>query len=443
MFPAKINDYIISHSLIEAEDRVIVGLSGGADSVALLLVLRELGVRCVATHCNFHLRGDESNRDEAFCRELTSSLGVPIYVKDFDVPERQSSTRESVEMACRSLRYQWWKELIDDGIGTLLAVGHHREDNIETFFLNLLRGSGLRGLKGMLPKNGEIIRPLLDVSRREIEEYLTDRKTSFITDSTNLEESFKRNRLRLNLIPYIDQIFPGAADAISHSVDHLRDNFLLYQDYIRLLREHHTDSEGRLNLAAVVKDSPAAEAAVLELIRPYGLNSTHAHDITVSIRNGTSGSKRFGSCLLDRGILYPPVEPEYKESVLDISFISPEEFREIIGNKMIDRNALYVDADEADPDAFTIRNWQSGDRIAPFGMKGTRLVSDILSDAKLSAREKEEVKIVESAGKIVWVAGIRASRHYPVTASTRNVAVIKLRKEDKNLSDTNRNSSQH
>lgn len=431
MFSAKIKEYIKSHSLIGPNDKVIVGLSGGADSVALLLVLRELGADCVAAHCNFHLRGDESNRDEIFCHQLASRLNIPIYIKEFDVSTHRQVTGESVEMACRTLRYDWWRDLLDDGSGTLIAVGHHREDNIETFFLNLLRGSGLKGLKGMLPKNGNIIRPLLDVTRQEIEEYLRGENTGFITDSSNLEDSYKRNRLRLNIIPHIEEEFPGAADMIIRSMGHLRNNYLLYQDYIRLLREKYTDSEGRINLAQVVNESPEPETAVLELIRPFSLNSTHARDITAALSSGSPGGKRFGDCLLDRGLLYPPSEDMEQIPALDISFISPESFKEIIETGKTDKDTLYLDADATDPYAMTVREWRNGDRIAPFGMKGSRLVSDILSDAKLTTREKKGVRIVEAEGRIVWVAGLRTSRHFPVTPSTRKVAVIRLKNGNK------------
>ncbi|MDE5960388.1 MAG: tRNA lysidine(34) synthetase TilS, partial [Duncaniella sp.] len=201
-------------------DTIIVGLSGGADSVALLSVMLELGYECVAAHCNFHLRGNESMRDENFCRELCRELSVELLTVDFDVSERCRHTGESVEMACRELRYDWWNGLINKGIGNLIAVGHHREDNVETFFLNLLRGSGLVGLKGMQPRSLNIIRPLLDTTKAEIISYLESRGLKYVTDSTNSSNEFKRNRLRNIVLPEFEQAFPGAMDAIATSISY-------------------------------------------------------------------------------------------------------------------------------------------------------------------------------------------------------------------------------
>ncbi len=157
-----VEQFINRHHLIDRADTVIVGLSGGADSVALLTVLCNLNYNVVATHCNFHLRGEESMRDEAFCRKLCSDRNVRLLVRNFDVDSRRREAGESLEMACRALRYDWWRSLLKENVGSVIAVGHHREDNIETFFLNLFRGSSLTGLKGMLPRNELVVRPLLE-----------------------------------------------------------------------------------------------------------------------------------------------------------------------------------------------------------------------------------------------------------------------------------------
>lgn len=421
----KVRKYIESHDLLRKEDNVIVGLSGGADSVSLLSILRNLGIRCIAAHCNFHLRGAESDRDETFCRELCEKSGVKLIVQHFDVGTRMKSTGESIEMACRTLRYDWWNSMIAKGIGDYIAVGHHREDNIETFFINLLRGCGLRGLKGMQPCNGRIIRPLLDITRQEIESYLLDKGIGYVTDSTNLEDEFRRNKLRLNILPLIEKEFPGGMDAISRTIDNLTGNHTLYRHLTEEMRKRFTDDCGRIDVRTLSQSMPCPDTALFELISPWGLNISHAKNILASLDDDTRGGKWYGGCLLDRGLLYPPVTCESETcDCIKISHISPEEFRSILSEKSINPDAIYLDSDAVDTTRLRLRRWRHGDRIAPFGMKGTRLVSDILSDAKLSMIEKRDVRILEYDGMVLWVVGMRPSRHFPITKKTRKVAVI-------------------
>lgn len=426
MFSTRIKEYIKANDLIGDNDKVIVGLSGGADSVALLSVLREIGYDCVAAHCNFHLRGDESNRDERHCTELCAHLDIPLVVRHFDVSGHRARTGESVEMACRTLRYEWWNHLIANGEGSLLAVGHHREDNIETFFINLFRGCGLAGLKGMLPRNGVIIRPLLDASRDDIESYLCEKQLDFVTDSTNLEDDFRRNKIRLNILPLLNREFPGASDSISRTIDNLRGNFSLYEEHIANLQAKYIDPSGIINVKSLVETSPHPATALYEIASPLGLNSSRTTDIVKSVKNGSAGGKLFDGFLLDRGRLYPPTPAKNASVALTTEIISVAEFYRLRDSRTLDRNTLYLDADTIDNSFLTIRPWHAGDRIAPFGMKGTRLVSDILSDAKLSLSEKGHVRIIEYQGRILWIAGIRASRHFPVTATTTNVLTVKI-----------------
>ncbi len=427
MFSTIIKEYIKVNGLIGSGDRVIVGLSGGADSVALLTVLRELDIPLCVAHCNFHLRGEESDRDEIFCRDLCHKLGVELHIKHFDVGKRMDTTDESVEMACRNLRYGWWESLIADGSGTLIAVGHHREDNIETFFINLFRGCGIAGLKAMLPKNGHIIRPLLSVSRTDIEAYLASRDLSFVTDSTNLHDDFRRNKIRLNIIPEIERNFPEACDSIASTIDNLRGNHALYQEYIEHLRTIYMTDDGCIDVRRIINESPDPVTAIHELTSSRGINPSQSAEIARCASEKSGEGKWFNGMLLDRGILHTSAFPTPEaEPQLRISHISPEMFRQLMSENRIDHNTLYLDADSIEGKKLTLRHWSEGDRIYPFGMKGSRLVSDILSDAKTPLDRKRSVMIVECDGKILWVAGYRTSRYFPVTADTRTVAVVTL-----------------
>ena len=206
---SKVEAYINKHKLLETSNLYLAALSGGADSVALLLLLKEGGFNVHAAHCNFRLRGAESDRDEAFCVELCRQQGVELHRAHFDTREYAAVHKVSIEMAARELRYRWFSQLREDIGASGVCVAHHRDDSVETVLLNLVRGTGLRGLTGIQPRNGDVLRPLLCVSRAEIEQYLTDRGQGYVTDSTNLEADVMRNKIRLQLIPLLKTLNPS------------------------------------------------------------------------------------------------------------------------------------------------------------------------------------------------------------------------------------------
>lgn len=437
-FRFKIQDALKSRCTVGDGTSVLVALSGGADSVALLDVLVALGYECVVAHCNFHLRGEESNRDCDHAVALAESLGVEIHVKDFDVPAYEAQYRVSTEMACRELRYEWFEQLREAIGADVIAVAHHRDDNIETFFLNLLRGTGIAGLTGMAYRNDRIVRPMLDCTRVEIEQYLRDRHLDYVTDSTNLQNDFKRNRLRNVILPMIEEQFPGASDAIATTIANLKGNEAVYHSRISEI-ERKYKKENIIEVAQLVADEVGVETLLFELLRTYGFNATHVHDIVVSI--GQSG-KRFysGRCvaLLDRGRLILSDESQgydSEEYIVDLSenIKSPIDLAVSIiendGNLSLkaDVNKVFFDAEILSCDAvFKLRHWQQGDRLAPFGMKGTKKLSDIFSDAKLSLDDKSRVWLLTRNDEIIWVLGIRSSRHFAVTDTTKRVLQIEI-----------------
>ena len=203
MFHWNIQKYIEEKQLFTLHDKVLVALSGGADSVALLRVLLVLGYHCEAAHCNFHLRGEESDRDERFVNELCKGLGVTLHVTHFDTVAYASRHHVSIEMAAREMRYDWFEQLRKERGMAVIAVAHHRDDSVETFLLNLVRGTGIQGLKGIAPKNGAIVRPLLDVGRTDILAFLASIGQDYVMDSTNQRDEFTRNKLRLNVLPLL------------------------------------------------------------------------------------------------------------------------------------------------------------------------------------------------------------------------------------------------
>lgn len=437
MLLSKVEFNIRSYGLLHQEKPVIVGVSGGADSMALLVALVELGYECVAVHANYHLRGEESNRDMRHTQEVCARLGVDLYVRDFDVDARRRATGESVEMACRELRYAWMHDLLDRRRAQAIAVAHHREDNIETFLLNLLRGSSIAGLTGMRWRNGYVVRPLLDSTRAEIEEFLASRSVSYVVDSTNAECEYARNRLRNIVLPLLEEQFPGAGRGILESLRLLGENREFYDHAIGQCRDRYL-RDGAIDLQQLISEQPQAPLVLYEIIKGLGFNMTHARNILASARgSGLHFSAGSTTLELDRGILSvraageaAPVQHAYEVS-LTRDVLEP--VRILVQSRPVtdfrpDRDPQLAFFDEAMLEGnplFTIRHWQRGDRMQPFGMRGSKLLSDIFAQARLSAAAKRDAWLLLRNGEIIWAIGIRQSALFSLTPDTRRYLVLR------------------
>lgn len=432
-----ISKNIEQQSLLHGDDCVIVALSGGADSVALLSALVSLGYKCVAAHCNFHLRGDESNRDESHAKEVAKQLSVACEIVHFDVASYEKEYGVSTEMACRELRYKWFEQLRHQYKAEAIAVAHHRDDDIETMFLNLLRGSGIAGVSAMKWKNGYVVRPMLNVSRTEVEAYLQDKGLEYVIDSTNAEIEYKRNRLRNIVIPALREAFPECDDMLAKSLRYLKENNKIYQKTIAeaiAIYQHNNE----IDLLRIVNEYPSPSTLLCEMLAQYGFNETHVEGMIRAVNE--SGRKFYSQqwlAFVNRGkLLIQQKEKidECDEYEVDLSHdvISPIMLQvENIGVEEFkverDGNVIYLDESvlENNP-RIVLRRWKKGDRIAPFGLNGTKKVSDIFSDAKLSIAEKEKLWILERDGVILWIVGMRASRYFAKNQSTQRLLRIKL-----------------
>ena len=386
MFIRKVSQFIEEKHLLGFGDKVLVALSGGADSVALLRVLLRLGYVCEAAHCNFHLRGEESMRDERFVRALAESLGVPLHVIHFDTNAYAASHNVSVEMAARELRYDWFAKLRQECGAKVVAVAHHRDDSVETFLLNLVRGTGINGLQGIRPVNGEVVRPLLCVSRAEILDYLSSLGQDYVTDSTNLQDEFVRNKLRLNVIPMLETINPSVSDTIAETARRLADVAQVYQEAIQVARKRVIPDGETIDIPALCRES-GAQNLLFELLYPLGFNAAQVSDVFRAL-HGESGRmfhSREWTLLIDRDRLIRrpsgEVEPQPELCVermeVDTDFLVPHTNEE-----------AYIDASMVHGE-LTLRKWQSGDKFIPFGMKGFKSVRNYLRDKKFSRFEKE------------------------------------------------------
>lgn len=432
-FESEIQSFISRHHLLPRGARVVVAVSGGADSVALLTVLHNLGFDCIAAHCNFHLRGQESIRDMRHVQDLARTLKVDLYVKDFNVAGHMEQTGESVEMACRNLRYAWFNELLDKERARAVAVGQHREDQAETFMLNAVRTTGITGLTGMSPRNGYVIRPLLEASRSQIEKYLEETGVEFITDSTNALNDFKRNRLRNIALPALEDACPGAESGILATMANLADNKRLYDFAVGRLAEHFLDKSGdSIDIGSLKNEIPSELAPTLlfEMIRPRGFNMTQVRNILAATASATFFAEN-ATAELSRGRLTLSRRYDKTESADEIEvslrhdIIEPVEISISVHGVTEfkpERNpsVAYFDARILDgKPRFTLRHWRRGDRMKPYGMNGSKLLSDIFAGARLANSEKHKVWILTRDGEIVWVAGIRPSQAFSITPKTR------------------------
>ena len=425
------------HHLLDIEKPIVVAISGGADSIALLYILYSLGYNCIAAHCNFHLRGEESNRDEKHVSKVIKRLGIIGEFTHFNVDAYTKEHHVSTEMACRELRYEWFEDIRQKHKAQAIAVAHHRDDDIETMFLNLMRGSGIMGAAAMKWKNGYIVRPMLDISRKDIEEYLHEQKIEYVVDSTNLENDFKRNKLRNEVIPTFLQSFPNADSMIAKSLGYLKDNREIYQYAIAQAQKQYKIGNTIL-LSKIIAEYPAPKALLHEILAPYGFNSHQIEDI-INCAN-ESGHLFYSEnyvVAINRETLelseinsFIRTDDEYEIDLsqvvttpinLDVSFINPKEF-----TPSKSTNIAYFDAKilEENP-RFILRHWREGDHMAPFGLNGTKKLSDIFSNAKLSLIEKNNIWVLEREGIIIWAVGLRASRHFAVTKATQKILVIK------------------
>lgn len=418
----------------------LVALSGGADSVALLRVLLALGYRVEAMHCNFHLRGEESDRDEAFCKNLCDELGVPLHLIHFDTREYAALHKVSIEMAARELRYRYFRQLRYDLDAETVCVAHHRDDQAETVLLNLLRGTGIEGLKGMLPKNGFIVRPFLSVSRKDITDYLTSIKQDYITDSSNLEADVQRNKIRLNVIPLLNDINPAAVENIATCAERVADGLPIFHKALDDAAERVLDYDAKdveISISALLKE-PSSGTILWNLLKTKGFTPAQVSQIYDNLqgRTGRIWSSEEFNLVIDRDRIIIKEKPKTTIKPQRIpetgTYVLADNRRIRLTESLIDDTFTPSrDAAIATLDAttvrfpLTLRLAKEGDRFVPFGMKGSKLVSDYLTDIKVSLLDKQQQLVLEDAeGKIVWLVGRRTSNLCRITkASTRTLTV--------------------
>jgi tRNA(Ile)-lysidine synthase len=425
----KIRQYIDAHRLLEAGSTVVVGFSGGADSMALLSALQRLGYDCRAAHCNFHLRGEESLRDEDAACRWAQSQGIPFLKQDFDTRGVARRRGISIEMAARELRYEWFEEVRQGCTAEAVAVAHHGDDNIETLLLNLLRGGGIRGLAGMQPKNGYVVRPLLGISREEILRYAAEQALPFVTDSSNLLEEHTRNKIRLTVLPALRTVQPSVRSALIHSQENLNEAARIYEFHIQTAIEQVFDGEkGTIDIPRL-QALPSPEAVLFELLKNYGFGRDTIREAAKAMvkQSGKEFYSQKYLLLKDRDcFLLLPREAEkgadfWEIHEEDVEWITVDASFEITK----DRNTACFDAERL-RFPLQIRPWRQGDKFMPFGMNQFQKLSDYFCAHKFTKPEKEKVRLLCSGEDVLWIVGHRTDHRYRITQATKKAVVVKL-----------------
>ena len=438
-----VSKYIEDHSLLSPGSTVVVGFSGGADSVVLLHVLKSLGYVCVAAHCNFHLRGEESLRDERFSRAVAEQMTVPFEQIDFDTFHHAEVHKLSIEMAARELRYRWFEELRVRWNAEAIAVGHHRDDCVETVLLNLVRGTGIRGLVGIRAHSGRVVRPLLSIEKEEILRYIEAHRLHYVTDSTNLEEVYVRNKLRLQVLPLLAEINPSVSEAIQRTATNLLQVEKVYNDTIQRAKKNVlSEREGHYYIRIdLLKQFASPGALLYEILSDYSFNPSVIEKVKEAL-DAQPGKLFYSSThrlLKDREYLIltlwtDGLDPEEAEILISadkklfqgVITLQIDTFLNTPG-LVFERNedVAYFDADRLKP-TLRLRKWREKDWFIPFGMNGRQKISKYFKDHKFNKVEKEAAWLLCSGEEVVWIVGKRADNRFRVVEETTNICRITL-----------------
>lgn len=420
-------------SAIDSRKRIIVALSGGPDSVALLDVMTRAcqcmtrqGLstsRIIAAHCNFHLRGDESDRDERHVRQICRQSGVTLLTRDFDTLAYCREHNLSIEAGARRLRHDWFATLCESE-DALLATGHNADDNVETMLLNMLRGSGVKGLRGMLPADRHIIRPLLGFTRSEILRYLDYHKLTYVTDSTNLETNYRRNYLRHEIIPRLRERWAGADKALARTLECLRRDEAIVNQAIKQRLAASADTPRHLDLHSLCAFA-SPSLLLLRKFRPYGMTPAIADEIGNSCEILRPGA--YWQLHDDEGNNYRLVATSDGLHLIDDTDNSNDNcdnnpdakyvWQLVRGEStQIEREVRGLSQSECalphGAEAYEWRQAEPGMRIRPLGMKGSKLVADTIRDSRITPEERSKLRVLcrKSDGEVIWIPGIKRSR---------------------------------
>ena len=436
----KFQNFIDTNNLCLPTARILLGLSGGIDSVCMFHIFRQLNFPIGIAHCNFQLRGEESDADELFVKDLADEFDIPIFCKKFDTKDIAESEGISIQMAARDLRYEWFEEIRNKYEYNYIAIAHNSNDVVETFLINLTRGSGIKGFTGIKPKSGKIIRPLLFASRDEIKDYINENEFSYREDSSNNSVKYSRNLIRHEIIPLFEKINPKFKDTVIENISRLKETEEIYFNHIDFIKNNVLSEKDNRTLIDLekVKSLYPLQSILFELINPFGFSKSQVKDIIKSF-DGIPGKQFYSTThrvIRDRENLiieeltlkqqkdyYIDADTEHTEIPLNLA-ISKFELDE--GFEITKSNKIgYFDFDKLEF-PLILRKWKKGDYFMPLGMKNLKKLSDFFIDNKLSLSDKENIWLLESYNKIIWIVGQRIDERFKITEKTRMVLKIEI-----------------
>ncbi|UEG49068.1 tRNA lysidine(34) synthetase TilS [Ferruginibacter lapsinanis] len=452
----KIKDHIAAENLFQPNDRLLLAVSGGVDSVVLCEICKQAGYSFVIAHCNFNLRGADSERDEAFVKKLAEKYQVDFFVKHFDTVAIAKQQKKSIEEIARELRYEWFNELINDQrqgnnnahsiancqlpVARWILTAHHADDNIETVLMNFFRGTGVKGLRGILPKQNKIIRPMLSIRKNELRRFAQENGLEFVEDHTNAENDYTRNYFRNELIPAVKKVYPMAEENILQNIDRMIGVEMLYQQAVDLQIKKLIEQKGNeihIPVLKLLKVSPLS-TVMYEIIKDFGFTAHQTDEVILLLKSDTGKYIQSATHRAIKNRNWLIISPNKTIDAATILIESSNQqidfsagsitFRELSAETfqfLTDSNVALLDADKI-KFPLLLRRWKQGDYFYPLGMQKKKKVSRFLIDQKLSLTQKENVWVIEMDKKIIWVVDMRIDDRFKINDKTKQALQLIL-----------------
>ena len=427
--------YIHEHKLFDTKSKILLAISGGIDSVCLADLLIRSGYNVEFAHCNFKLREEESDQDEIFVSDLANKNKIPFHHISFDTNHYALSNKLSIQMAARELRYEWFEKVRREISADYIAIAHNQNDNIETFFINLINGTGLKGLRAIQNKNNFIVRPLMFASRNQIEEYVKSKSLNFREDSSNKSKKYQRNKVRHDLMPLLKQINPSIENTIADEIEIIKNTYSIFKEQVdRVVKEIscQTDDGIKISKNKLIKLEPI-DTYLYEILNVFGFTDLKSIKNSILSNPGKQFFSKSHRLLIDREFVFiEKIEDDFfndiliNESTLILNSPINISFK-ISSNDQIDKikdTACFDYEKLVFP--LVIRKWKSGDKFIPSGMKGFKKLSDYFIDNKINRLLKEKTLLICSNDDIIWVIGHRIDERYKATSKTKKMYIANL-----------------
>lgn len=433
-------DFIKNNQLISKGDKTLLAVSGGIDSVVLTILFKEAGFDFAIAHCNFQLRAEESDTDETFVKALAKSLGVKYFVHSFDTKNYAALHNISTQMAARDLRYSWFKELAGSNNFNAIATAHHLDDSFETALFNLAKGTGISGLRGMLPKKENIIRPLLYATKDDIVKYATEKRLQWREDSSNESVKYSRNLIRHKVMPVLKLINPSLEDTFRQTQQRLYETEVVLKNEVERIRNQNIQIKGSDAFISIEALRGVQAVVIEELLKPFGFNFSQVQELLVLIKKTASGkvleSEEYLLNVDREEIIISPLNADITERLINQD--TKEVHNEVvkITTEIVTARKILTKETEASLDfdllkfPLKLRKWKQGDVFQPLGMRGKKKISDFMIDEKIPLNLKQRVCVIESEGEVVWIVGHRIDDRFKVHHNSKKIYNVVMHRND-------------